>query len=96
MIYFIYSLLFIGFIIISFMLYRFLLKTTDIMKYMFFIILYIVGILLFFQAAEMIIIYWYDPIPSKYLNFMFLTYLFATIIGFISISIITIKKLKKK
>lgn len=95
MIYFIYSLLFIGFIIISFMLYRFLLKTTDIMKYMFFIILYIVGILLFFQAAEMIIIYWYDPISAKYLNFMFLTYLFATMIGFISISIITIKKLKK-
>lgn len=96
MIYFIYSLLFIGFIIISFMLYRFLLKTTDIMKYMFFIILYIIGILLFFQAAEMIINYWYDPIPAKYLNFMFLTYLFATMIGFLSISIITIKKLKKK
>jgi hypothetical protein len=96
MVYFIYSVFFTVFIIISFKLYKFLLKTTDIMKYMFYIILYVVGILLFFQAAEMIIKYLYNPIPAEYLNFMFLTYLFATMIGFISITIITIKKLKKK
>ena len=96
MVYLIYSIFFIVFVLISLKLYIFLLKTTDIMKFMFYIILYIVGILLFFQIAETFVKYFYDPIPDIYLNFMFLTYLFSTMIGFISISIITIKKLKKK
>jgi divalent metal cation (Fe/Co/Zn/Cd) transporter len=63
---------------------------------MFYILLYIVGILLAFQGIEMIIKHFYKLISPKETNFMLLVYLLATMIGFLSIAIITIRKLKKK
>ncbi|MDR2122925.1 MAG: hypothetical protein LBP34_07350 [Flavobacteriaceae bacterium] len=96
MIYTIYSIALILFIIISFRIYKFLLKATDIMKYMFYILLYIVGILIVFQGMEKLITLFYKQVSPEETNFMFLVYLLATMVGFLSVAIITVKKLKKK
>jgi hypothetical protein len=55
-----------------------------------------VCILLVFQGLEKLMNYLYNPIPAKEMNFMFIVYLLATMTGFLSVAIITIKKLKKK
>ncbi|WP_128330957.1 hypothetical protein [Apibacter sp. HY039] len=65
------------------------------MKYMFYTIFYVVGILITFQVVEKIVNNLFVP-TEKENGFMLLVYLLTTMIGFISVAIITIKKLKKK
>ncbi|MGM5631181.1 hypothetical protein O2K51_09775 [Apibacter raozihei] len=65
------------------------------MKYMFYTIFYVVGILITFQVVEKIVNNLFVP-TKKETGFMLLVYLLTTMIGFISVAIITIKKLKKK
>ncbi len=95
MIYTLYCSIFLIFIALSFRLYKILLKATDIMKYMFYTIFYVVGILITFQVVEKIVNNLFVP-TKKETGFMLLVYLLTTMIGFISVAIITIKKLKKK
>lgn len=95
MIYLIYSIVFLIFIFLSYQLTKILLKTPDIMKFIFYVLIYIVGILIFFQILEKILITIYKVSKTE-LNFMFLMYLLTTMIAFLGIAIITIKKMKKK
>ncbi len=62
---------------------------------MFYILLYIAGILLIFQGLEKLMKYIFEP-SAKEVSFMFLIYLLATMTGFLSIAIITIKKMRRK
>lgn len=94
MIYLIYSLLFLIFLSLSYKLSKILLKTSDIMKFMFYTLLYIAGILIIFQVLDKILVNIFE-ISKKELNFMFLMYLLITMIAFLIIAIITIKKMKK-
>ncbi|MDR3272088.1 MAG: hypothetical protein LBT29_01195 [Flavobacteriaceae bacterium] len=95
MIYFLFILLFLAFLGVSFQVCKVLLKTPDIMKYLFFVLAYIVGILVVFQGAQKLAELFLSPIDTE-IKFMFLIYLLATMISFLAIAIVTIKKLKKK
>ncbi|PQL91059.1 hypothetical protein C4S77_09395 [Apibacter adventoris] len=61
---------------------------------MFYTLLYIAGILIIFQVLDKILVNIFE-ISKKELNFMFLMYLLITMIAFLIIAIITIKKMKK-
>jgi len=94
MIYAIFILLFLIFFAVSFWVWKILLKTPDIMKYLFFMLAYLAGILIVFQGAQKIVEHTLSPTDTE-IKFMFLIYLFATIISFLAIAVITIKKMKK-
>jgi len=95
MIYAIFILLFFIFFAASLWMWKILLKTPDIMKYLFFMLAYLVGILIVFQGAQKIVEHTLSPTNTE-VKFMFLVYLLATMISFLTIAIITIKKMKKK
>lgn len=96
MLYAIFSILFIGFLLFSFWLYKYLLRMKDPMKFLFFVMVYIGLILIVFGGAGYLAEKIFNPMSITEFKFMVLVYLLSTICGFFNIAIIAVKKLRKK